>query len=683
MKRACAALVLAAAAVGGHAASVTERLSPVTRVVELLKNLGAKVESELKSEEDLFETFECWARSVVSQKTASNAGATSRKESLTTYVADLDAGRIELTTERVDLEKEIDGLREDIEQAEGLRAKEKADFEAAKAEMQQAITALGKAIDVMDAGAKPASLLRLRSNINGQLGDSIQAREADAQGVTLVLEIARNSLSKADAMFLQRVLTAEVPVKDWKKLNRKADFKEKYVARSGDIQKTLTGLLEQFKSSLGDATAKEEKGAELHEKLMGAKGDQKSKAEGALSAMEVEGAARGLSKSEAEGEIEALGKQIEADEKYLKDTQSALATKTEEWKDRKQIRTDEIAAIGKAISVLHSDDARDLFKRSFGSQSFIQRVARNVVVHKVVASTGGRFDKVVESIDKMVGVLESEEGEDLKRKEGCEKARVEDTRKAVLLSRSMDELSDAVTRLKSEIEELNAQVKDKKNNIVSIEEQLKEAKRVRDDEHSEWLRSDADDRDAAVVVGNAIDVLKEFYAAKAGLVQKKTVVQRQPVEGIVSGAAPPPPPSTWDTPYSGKQDENTGIVSILTMVKDDIEKDQTKAKTEEGTSQKAYDTFKAENEQLIADLSTAISELKGTIADKAGDVQDNEKDRLTKRSELQGILKQIKDAAPGCDFFAVNFKTRLTNRQVELDGLKQAKQVLNGAGFAE
>jgi len=684
MKCACAAVVLAAAAVGGHAASVTERLSPVTRVVELLKNLGAKVESELKSEEDLFETFECWAKSVVSQKTASNTAATSRKESLTTYVADLDAGRIELTSERVDLEKEIEGLREDIEQAEGLRAKEKADFEAAKAEMQQAITALGKAVDVMDAGAKPASLLRLRSNINGQLGDSIQAREADAQGLTLVLEIARNSLSKADAMFLQRVLTAEVPVKDWKKLNRKADFKEKYVARSGDIQKTLTGLLEQFKSSLGDATAKEKKGAELHEKLMGAKGDQKSKAEGALSAMEVEGAARGLSKSEAQGENEALGKQIESDAKYLKDTQSALATKTEEWKDRKQIRTDEIAAIGKAISVLHSDDARDLFKRSFGSQSLIQRVARNVVVQKVVASMGGgRFDKVVESIDKMVGVLESEEGEDLKRKEGCEKARAEDTRKAVLLSRSMDELSDAVTRLKSEIEELNAQVKDKKDNIVSIEEQLKEAKRVRDDENSEWLRSDADDRDAAVVVGNAIDVLKEFYAAKAGLVQKKTVVQRQPVEAMAAGAAPPPPPSTWDTPYSGKQDENTGIVSILTMVKGDIEKDQTKAKTEEGTSQKAYDTFKAENEQQIADLSTAISELEGTIADKEGDVQDNEKDRLTKRSELKGILKQIKDAAPGCDFFAVSFKTRLTNRQVELDGLKQAKQVLNGAGFPE
>mmetsp|Transcript_71150 Transcript_71150/g.187717 ORF Transcript_71150/g.187717 Transcript_71150/m.187717 type:complete len:549 (+) Transcript_71150:2-1648(+) len=548
--------------------------------------------------------------------------------------------------------------------------------------MEKAIDALTKAVEVLKSateGHAEGVLLATQA----RLESGFEARAREVAALSHAVDLGERVLTKGDAMFLLHLLTGEVPKVEWKKLNRKADFKEKYVARSGDIQKTLTGLLEQFKSSLGDATAKEEKGAELHEKLMGAKGDQKSKAEGALSAMEVEGAARGLSKSEAEGEIEALGKQIEADEKYLKDTQSALATKTEEWKDRKQIRTDEIAAIGKAISVLHSDDARDLFKRSFGSQSFIQRVARNVVVHKVVASTGGRFDKVVESIDKMVGVLESEEGEDLKRKEGCEKARVEDTRKAVLLSRSMDELSDAVTRLKSEIEELNAQVKDKKNNIVSIEEQLKEAKRVRDDEHSEWLRSDADDRDAAVVVGNAIDVLKEFYAAKAGLVQKKTVVQRQPVEGIVSGAAPPPPPSTWDTPYSGKQDENTGIVSILTMVKDDIEKDQTKAKTEEGTSQKAYDTFKAENEQLIADLSTAISELKGTIADKAGDVQDNEKDRLTKRSELQGILKQIKDAAPGCDFFAVNFKTRLTNRQVELDGLKQAKQVLNGAGFAE
>mmetsp|Transcript_47597 Transcript_47597/g.120594 ORF Transcript_47597/g.120594 Transcript_47597/m.120594 type:complete len:689 (+) Transcript_47597:55-2121(+) len=677
-------LVGLASVVSGSGSVVAGGLSPVTRVVELLQNLGKKIEEEVKAEENLFENFECWAKSVVSQKTASNTAATSRKESLTTYVADLDAGRIELTSERVDLEKEIEGLREDIEQAEGLRAKEKADFEAAKAEMQQAITALGKAVDVMDAGAKPASLLRLRSNINGQLGDSIQAREADAQGLTLVLEIARNSLSKADAMFLQRVLTAEVPVKDWKKLNRKADFKEKYVARSGDIQKTLTGLLEQFKSSLGDATAKEKKGAELHEKLMGAKGDQKSKAEGALSAMEVEGAARGLSKSEAQGENEALGKQIESDAKYLKDTQSALATKTEEWKDRKQIRTDEIAAIGKAISILYSDDARDVMKKSLKSQgySLVQDKRRSASIHavKVQTGAGGRFDKVIESIDKMVVALKAEEGSDLTRKEGCESARAEDTRSGILLARAMDELSDAATRLASEIEELNGQIKEKAEEISSINASLTDAEHIRADENAEWQRSDADDRNAALLVGEAVGVLETFYNSLA-LAQRGVAHSKQPVEGMAAGQAPPPPPSTWATPYGGKKDENQGVVGILGLIKMDIEADMAKAKEEEDASGQAYEKFKTENLGLIAQLHTAIAELEGTVGTKEGEVQDNHQDRLTKKSELEAVMLKIKEAAPGCDFFAVNFHARLEKRTNEVDGLQKAKQVLQGASF--
>ena len=35
----------------------------------------------------------------------------------------------------------------------------------------------------------------------------------------------------------------------------------------------------------------------------------------------------------------------------------------------------------------------------------------------------------------------------------------------------------------------------------------------------------------------------------------------------------------------------------------------------------------------------------------------------------------LKDIAPGCDFMAVNFETRLTNRQAEMDGLKKVPRV--------
>merc|ERR1719277_2481051 len=99
-------------------------MSPISRVVELLKGLADKVKKQRKSEEDLYETYVCWGKKIISTKTESNEKAKSRIDSLEAYIADLDAGRIELTSERADLEKEIADLNEEIETATALREKE-------------------------------------------------------------------------------------------------------------------------------------------------------------------------------------------------------------------------------------------------------------------------------------------------------------------------------------------------------------------------------------------------------------------------------------------------------------------------------------------------------------------------------------------------------------------------------
>merc|ERR1712173_69458 len=86
--------------------------------------------------------------------------------------------------------------------------------------------------------------------------------------------------------------------------------------------------------------------------------------------MEKENGARGMSKAETKEEIAALTSQVEADTKYIKQVQDALAEKKEEWKWRQELRMKEQEAISKAISILHSDDSRDLFKKSFASQGY-------------------------------------------------------------------------------------------------------------------------------------------------------------------------------------------------------------------------------------------------------------------------------------------------------------------------
>ena len=40
--------------------AATENLSPITRVVELLQGLAAKIEQDGKAEEELFDKYVCW-----------------------------------------------------------------------------------------------------------------------------------------------------------------------------------------------------------------------------------------------------------------------------------------------------------------------------------------------------------------------------------------------------------------------------------------------------------------------------------------------------------------------------------------------------------------------------------------------------------------------------------------------
>merc|ERR1719378_1996213 len=103
-------------------------LNPVTRVVQLMEGLIKKTESDGKAEEDLFEAYVCWYKTVVSSKKASNAEAKDRIESLTAYIDDVKSGRIEFTSERKDLEAEIEKLNTEIETATDMRNKENEDF---------------------------------------------------------------------------------------------------------------------------------------------------------------------------------------------------------------------------------------------------------------------------------------------------------------------------------------------------------------------------------------------------------------------------------------------------------------------------------------------------------------------------------------------------------------------------
>jgi len=688
------------------------QLNPVTRVVELMEGLTKKIKADGDAEQELYDKFKCWCTKVINAKTESIAANEARIDELAQYIDDLTSGRVELTSERQELEAEIAGLEKAIEAETTMREKEHEDFVAAKDEMDKAIAALKSAIFTLGNATE--------DHMPAMLVAKLQS----------VLKVGQGFLAKQDISELHKIL--DVPEVDWKKLNREATFKKKYEARSGNIQDILKDMLATFTDNLESATAAEDKAKADFDALMEAKKSQLSTAKQALLDKTGEKGARGEALATSREEKTDLEDQNARDEGYLADTKSTCETRAEEWQVRKKLRAGEVAAINEAISILRSDDARDTFKRSFESQGLfftqlneirhshahrkprmnalsllktLGKTTSDLRLAKVISALEDQaeqpteeappgaakdeappaeideadpFKEVIKLIDEVIAELDSEEETDITNKEQCEKERMENTQQAKVVSKEIDTNVETMDRLTAEIEAANKTVQEIIAEIADLEMTKKEAGEQRTKENTEYKTDQADDSAAVGLIENAMGVLENFYAEN-GL--KFVQVRRVQQPFVEAGEAPTPPPSTWDGEYGGAKGESTGIIAIMTLIKQDIEKDMEKATKQEEEAQAAYD-------KLVEDINAAIGSKEQTKADLEGGIAADEESRTAENStkatnegELASIMDYLKEIAPGCDFIAMHFKMRLTNRQIEKDGLLKAKAILQGAKF--
>merc|ERR1719163_750937 len=205
----------------------------------------------------------------------------------------------------------------------------------------------------------------------------------------------------------------------------------------------------------------------------------------------------------------------------------------------------------------------------------------------------GHFDKIVEEVMKMVSDLHEEADEDLKTKETCEQDRMTNTKTAKKSAQAMDDETALINRKKADIEAMQKEIAGIVAHVKELKLQLEEAMIQRTKENVEYKAAKADDEAAAVLIGKSKDVLEKFYSDNGlALVQTRSRVAEhggsaQPE--VVAGEAPPPPPTTFGgEPYGGNKGATNGIISILEMVKTDVEKDIKTATAEEDKAKADY-----------------------------------------------------------------------------------------------
>lgn len=668
-------------------------LNPVTRVAQLLQGLSDKLEADSKTETKLYEDFVCWCKTIERTKTQSNEVATQRIKDLEAYIDDIKNGRVEFTTERQDLAKEISELNNQLEEEKATRDAARKAFEENDAEMKAAKAALEEAITVLASAtenSKEGVLLGVRF--------ALKKAFLNSKGKNEHLEYVESMINKA-------LKTSDVPTnKEWDKMDEgKTTFNKKYKGRSFKIQDMLAEMKQTFTDNIEQAQKDEDEAEKNYETLRAKKEETLNARKEAAASLNAENGARNKTRAESEAEVDELKKQREADEKTLEETAATCKTKKDEYVERNRLRTEEVASIAEAINVLRSDDARDVFNASFESQaSFLQvaktpnrcEIARKQKAIKLLSevhsdraqalaflttqpSTEEFPGNVIEKIDAILADLEREGEQDETDKNDCEKLMATKEYEKKELKYSISDNNEEIQRQEALVVKLNESIEQKKLAVTAIKDEMKKADELRLEQAQEFAKSKSDDEMAISLLDKAIASLKKFYTDNnLALVQIRKHLQKGP------GEAAAPPPKTWDDAnYGGAKGEHQGVTSIMELIKQDVEKDIRTATKEEDDLISKHTKFTNESTEEVDTLNEQIDEATMQRTDAETTIKEQTDERDASQVELDATIALIETEKPRCDFITTNFQTRKENRAAEKDGLNKAKAVLKGAKF--
>jgi len=651
---------------------------PVTKVINLLKDMQAQLEKEQKEDEEVYERVACWCETNDKEKTDAIADAEARITDLTSKIEESTASSSRLNTEIKNLEAEIGKNQEALGKATAIREKELAEFTAEEKDMLQSIGALKSAVTVLSkhhssfAQVPEETLLDIAATVQHQFRIH----------KTLLYGVVTPSQRKALSAFMQA--PGEFLDTD------SATFKESYAPQSGEIFGILKQMKETFESNLSASQKEELQNQAAYEDLKAAKELEIKAGEEQKDTKTQELANTDSKLSQAKLDLEDTRNSLTADQKFLMNLKETCQQTDTEWEERQKARQEEIQACSQALAILSNDDAHDTFTKTFNfvqvaekrdgatrdrAAALLRKTAKQLNDPQLLAlATKVRMDvfaKVQAAIDGMVEELLKEKADEIKLKDFCVEGLNENQKAQELKARDIDDLTAEIAQLTSSIDELAQSISGLQAEVAEMQLQLKRAGEDRELENKDFQATVADQRETQKLLTSALNVLKAVYAKK--FLQTGAATQRQP-------AGPPPPPGFKEYKQAGGAGGVLGMIEQIIADTKTLEADAIKAETD---AQKAY-------ESVVKDTNASIEQKTRDITNKTGEKAKAEADKTAAEEGSDAALNEQQmnkneeaDLHKSCDFTLKNFDIRQASRDQEVEALRQAKSILSGAKFTE
>jgi len=633
------------------------KVSPVAKVIELLDELTGKVKGDLAAEETMMEEYTKWCDSESNEK---EDAITSHKRTigdLEAEIADATARISELGTEVEELAGKISDAEGELKDATGIREQEKAAFTESETELVDTVDGLERALVVLKRGQ--TSFLQARDQ-----------DEMDKLTMSLGKIIEASWVNKKDKAAVQALLQSKSAEAD-EDLSLQPQAKtSEYESHGSGILDTLSDMKEKAESTLSDARTAEMKAAHEYEMLKQSLETQMSTMKKRMSEATTEKSGLEEAKSSAEEELASTKKTLADDEKYLEELTQSCSMKAKEWATRQKDAAGELAAIAKAKEVLESG-VKVFLQVSSKTQSKDEEsgAKRDRVIAilskmddrsylftqlKSEARTGGPFDKVKGLIESMITRLEKEAAEEADAKAFCDKETSESKAKQAELTAKSDKSQVRIEKATATIAELKQQIKTLQEQMAEMDAAQAEATSLRNKEHEEYLKATKDYKDSAEAVANAIAVLQDYYSS-GSFVQAKE-------EPELGGA---------------KTDIASTIMSMLEVAESDFTSLLAEAEASEKEAQTSYDKLVEQNTITKTANTQEVKGKEAGVKSEEAALLNYKEDFATTGKELDAVLSYLDKLKPQCETKVMSYAERVAKREAEIEGLKEALEILS------
>jgi len=659
--------------------------NPLSKVIELMDALAAKVTKEGEAEAKAFKEYVEWCDDAAANLANEIKTGTSSKEELEATIGKATAD-IEASTAKIEeLSAAIASDESELKDATAVREKEVATFEASEKELVDAIDTLDRAVGILqkEMSKNPAALAQVDTrnldSVIKSLDSVISAASFSSQDQKKLVALVQSQQGQeSDDMELGAPAAAVYKTHSSSIFDVLEDMKEKAEGQLAELRKAESATkhnYEMLKQSLTDQMEADTKDMDEEKSLKASTEEAKATAEGDLAETTKELASDKESLGTAQSTCMQVAADHEATVKSRTEELTAIATAKKilsetsggavsqsysfvqvESSSRLQTRTDlanaEVVGLVKKLAKEHH------------SAALAQLASRISAVIRYGASAGeDPFTKVKGLISDMIAKLETEAKEAATEKAYCDEELSKTEAKKAELEAEIAKLTSKIDLAAAKSASLKEDVKTLQAELATLAKSQSEMDAIRAEEKAAFDQAKSELELGISGVQKALGVLKDYYQG-AAFVQngaKFDAFMQQPA---------------MPEKHSAASGAGGSIIDILEVVESDFTKNLATEETEEADAVATYEKTTQENKVAVTmksqDAKYKTKEFKGL--DKS--ISDLSGDKETTSTELGAVLEYYGKIKERCIAKPETYEERKARREAEIEGLKEALSIL-------